>query len=481
MCDTGNQAEVPPAEALPASVEWTGEVLPLEPVDELSVLTVCDNTVDILLPDQGPAKRLPLAAMARLAPMLEAPTLAGGKAADAPLGQHGFAALVEIRKGSRVRRVLFDTGMTPAGCVDNLRRLGKDPAGIEAIICSHGHFDHTTGLSGLIGQLGRANLPVLIHPEFWARRRLAIPGGEPFELPTTSRRALEDAGFGIIEQRQPSFLYDQSVLITGEVDRVTGFEKGFPVHQAWRGASWEPDPLILDDQALIAHVAGRGLVVLTGCGHAGIINICRYAQRLTGIRKLHAVIGGFHLAGPCSSRSSGTPSAPWNSSPPTSSSPPTAPAGRPPTRSPAACPAPSSRTASAPPSTSPPLLPPRRRPWRGGRSWCGNTGHESRRPGRHIRPVTGRTADAGSGGRRCCEDGQWVQRRSPCGLLPSWRAPHRSPPSCPRAVSAGWFRPWALVDASPPAAAWSAHSGRAPSARPSGGGRSAARTAATDP
>ena len=88
------------------------------------------------------------------------------------------------------------------------------------------------------------------------------------------------------------------MLITGEVDRVTGFEKGFPIHQAWRGQSWEPDPLILDDQALIAHVAGRGLVVLTGCGHAGIINICRYAQRLTGVQKLYAVIGGFHLAGP---------------------------------------------------------------------------------------------------------------------------------------------------------------------------------------
>ena len=98
-----------------------------------------------------------------------------------------------------------------------------------------------------------------------AEAGLAIPG-EPFELPTTSRRALENAGFGIIEQRQPSFLYDRSVLITGEVDRVTGFEKGFAIHQAWRGGSWEPDPLILDDQALIAHVAGRGLVVLTGCG-----------------------------------------------------------------------------------------------------------------------------------------------------------------------------------------------------------------------
>ena len=283
MCDTDARAEVTPVEALPASLEWKGEVLPLEPVDELSVLTVCDNTVDILLPDEGPAKRLSLAGMARQAPMLEARTLHGGKAADAPLGQHGFSALLEIRKGSRVRRLLFDTGMTPTGCVENLRRLGKDPAAIEAIVCSHSHFDHATGLSGLIGQLGRANLPVLIHPEFWARRRLAIPGGEPFELPTTSRRALEDAGFGIIEQRQPSFLYDRSVLITGEVDRVTGFETGFPIHQAWRGGSWQPDPLILDDQALIAHVAGRGLVVLTGCGHAGIINICRYAQRLTGV------------------------------------------------------------------------------------------------------------------------------------------------------------------------------------------------------
>ena len=79
---------------------------------------------------------------------------------------------------------------------------------------------------------------------------------------------------------------------------IAGIEKGFGIHQAWRGQSWQPDPLILDDQALIAHVAGRGLVVLTGCGHAGVINICRYAQRLTGVEKLHAVIGGFHLAGP---------------------------------------------------------------------------------------------------------------------------------------------------------------------------------------
>ena len=297
MCDAHDDAPVLPVDAVPEGAEWPGEVLPLEPVDEVSVLTICDNTVDMLLPDQGPASRLSMG-MLRDGPKVAAPTLLDGKAADALLAQHGFSALVEVRKGDQVHRLLFDTGVTPTGCVDNLRRLGRDPADIEAIVCSHGHFDHTIGLSGLIGRLGRVNLPVLLHPEFWARRRLAIPGRDPAEIPTTSRRALEEAGFSIIEQRQPSFLYDRSVLITGEVDRVTGFERGFPGHQAWRGTSWEPDPLILDDQALIVHVAGRGLVVLTGCGHAGVINICRYAQRLTGVTKLHAVIGGFHLSGP---------------------------------------------------------------------------------------------------------------------------------------------------------------------------------------
>ena len=156
MCDAGNHGEGSPAGALPASAEWKGEVLAPEPVDELTVLTVCDNAMDMLLPDEGPAKRLSLAGMSRHTPMLDAPTLAGGKVPDAPLAQHGFSVLVEVRKGDRVHRLLFDTGVTPDGCADNLRRLGRDPAGIEAIVCSHSHFDHATGLSGLIARLRRS-------------------------------------------------------------------------------------------------------------------------------------------------------------------------------------------------------------------------------------------------------------------------------------------------------------------------------------
>jgi 7,8-dihydropterin-6-yl-methyl-4-(beta-D-ribofuranosyl)aminobenzene 5'-phosphate synthase len=153
-------------------------------------------------------------------------------------------------------------------------------------------------MEGVAKVLGRTNLPVLIHPEFWSRRRIRFPGIDPAELPSTSRAALEGAGFEIVEDRRPSFLLDGSVLITGEVDRTTVFETGFRGHEVWRGRSWQPDPLILDDQALVLRVGDRGLAVLSGCGHAGIVNIVRQAQRLTGERKLAAVIGGFHLSGP---------------------------------------------------------------------------------------------------------------------------------------------------------------------------------------
>lgn len=270
------------------------EAIALEPVDTLTVTTLVDNVTDSLLADQGPAKRPALGD----APRVPARLLAGGDADDALRAEHGFSVLVTIAKGARRTRVLFDAGRTPDGLVENMRRLGLSPRDIDVIVLSHGHWDHTTGMDGLVGELGRANVPVLIHPEFWTRRRLAFPGRDPVELPSTSRSALRGAGFEIVEQRQPSFLLDGSLLVTGEVDRTTQFERGFPGHEAYRRGAWRPDPLILDDQALVASVRGRGLVVLTGCGHSGVVNILRYARRLTGEGRIHAVLGGFHLSGP---------------------------------------------------------------------------------------------------------------------------------------------------------------------------------------
>lgn len=254
-----------------------------EPVDALTVTTLVDNVSDILLTDDGPARRAPFA-LATTGNVLRA--------------EHGFSALVTITKGERTTRVLFDAGITPDGMVENMRRLEIPPGEIDIIVLSHGHWDHTTGMHGLAATLGRAELPVMIHPEFWTRRRIAIEGREPLALPATSRGALEGAGFEIVEREQPSFLLDGSLLVTGEIDRTTGFERGAaPAHQAERPGGWERDPLILDDQALVASVRGNGLVVLTGCGHSGLINTLRHVQRLTGEDHFHAVIGGFHLSG----------------------------------------------------------------------------------------------------------------------------------------------------------------------------------------
>lgn len=264
----------------------------LEPVDSVTVTTLMDNVTDIFMPDQGPARR-PHPGARRPAPLMER-----GDVPDALIAEHGFSVLVTVIKAGREHRFLFDAGTSPDGVVENMRRLDIDPGSIEAIVCSHGHFDHTTGLDGLSRVLRRAGLPVLIHPDFWRRRRILLPGRDPQEIPTTSRRGLTEAGFEIIEDRQPSFLFERSVLITGEVPRVTGYEPGFPPQQAWSGRKWEPDPMVLDDQGLIINVAGKGLVVLTGCGHAGVVNIARYATRLTGGQPLYALIGGFHLNGP---------------------------------------------------------------------------------------------------------------------------------------------------------------------------------------
>lgn len=270
------------------------EVIRLAPVDSLSVTILVDNVTDLLAVDE----------VARRASMLSTPTarvpgalLEGGEAIEGLRAEHGFSALVTVETGGRRNDVLFDTGISRDGLVENMARLDLSPRDIEAIVLSHGHFDHTTGMEGLSRALGPRNLPVLIHPEFWSRRRLAMPGRDAVEIPTTSRPALVGAGFEVVEGRRPSFLLGGSLLVTGEVDRTTGFERGFPTHQARREGGWEPDPLILDDQALVARVRDRGLVVITGCGHAGIVNTVRYASRLTGEDRIHAIIGGFHLGG----------------------------------------------------------------------------------------------------------------------------------------------------------------------------------------
>jgi 7,8-dihydropterin-6-yl-methyl-4-(beta-D-ribofuranosyl)aminobenzene 5'-phosphate synthase len=137
----------------------------------------------------------------------------------------------------------------------------------------------------------------VLHPDAFLERRLAFPDGHELMLPPPDRRVLSQEGIEFIEERGPSYLVGGLVLVTGEIERTTPFERGFPIHYARIGGSWQHDPLIHDDQAIVVAVKDKGLVILTGCGHAGAINTVRYAQKMTGVQKVHAVLGGLHLTG----------------------------------------------------------------------------------------------------------------------------------------------------------------------------------------
>ncbi|HVW45291.1 MAG TPA: MBL fold metallo-hydrolase [Amycolatopsis sp.] len=265
------------------------EPITLQPVSGVHITTLVDNTYDALLPSDDLVRRRGIGSVPPL-PSAPSDVALSGSTLDSLRAEHGFSALVELHTDTGTRRVLFDAGVSPDGLIGNLDRLDLYPDTFEAVVFSHGHFDHVMGLQGVIRRLGRTAMPVVLHPDFWLRRRIGT-----LEIPAPSRTAIEGAGFQIIEDRQPSFLLDGMLLVTGEVARTTPFEKGMSGHQALRDGEWVPDELIHDDQAVVLDVAGKGLVVLTGCGHAGIVNIVRHAKRLTGVDQVYAILGGLHL------------------------------------------------------------------------------------------------------------------------------------------------------------------------------------------
>jgi 7,8-dihydropterin-6-yl-methyl-4-(beta-D-ribofuranosyl)aminobenzene 5'-phosphate synthase len=179
--------------------------------------------------------------------------------------------------------------------------LGFDLSNCESLISSHGHIDHAGGLINLrkrMNTVQQQRIPLVLHEDAFRNRLVKFQDGRTIDLPAPNRSLLTNAGYDIIEKHSPSLWIGDTVLITGEIPRTNSFEKGFPNHYfEVEEGKMEPDPLIKDDQAVIMKVKDKGLVIITGCGHAGIINTLNYAKELTGEDRIYSVLGGMHLSG----------------------------------------------------------------------------------------------------------------------------------------------------------------------------------------
>jgi 7,8-dihydropterin-6-yl-methyl-4-(beta-D-ribofuranosyl)aminobenzene 5'-phosphate synthase len=240
--------------------------------------------------------------------------IGGGKPPGKTLiSEFGLSMLAESRRGAETRNILMDFGFTPGALVNNVELLGIDPAGLDALVLSHGHWDHFGGLAGFLreskGKL-KARLPLYVGGEacFCSREWTAPPVRGDFG--TLDRKALENADLAVTFAEGPALLADHA-FTTGHIG-LRSFEKVLSPSTmkigVEDGLGCYPDRFTADERAKAIipdqfrheiatafHLKGRGLVVLTSCSHRGVVNAVRQAQAVSGVEKVHAVIGGFHL------------------------------------------------------------------------------------------------------------------------------------------------------------------------------------------
>jgi 7,8-dihydropterin-6-yl-methyl-4-(beta-D-ribofuranosyl)aminobenzene 5'-phosphate synthase len=254
--------------------------LNLQEADKLEVMVLIDNYSDVLmLQDTDSVKR----------PRIPPPNVL--------LAEHGFSCLLRVHKGDEEHVVLLDAGASATCFFNNARVLNMDLSRIEAVVLSHGHFDHFGALAAFLDKAAKG-IPAVLHPDAFLQRSLHIPvTGRRMDLPRLEEVALVGKGAMLHKVGEASTLASDLILISGEVPRVTDFEKGFPWAEAKIDGKWVVDPFH-DDQGIAVKVKCKGLVVIGGCSHAGIINTVKHCQAVAQTDNVHAVLGGFHLTGP---------------------------------------------------------------------------------------------------------------------------------------------------------------------------------------
>jgi len=257
----------------------------LKAVDRVEILTLQDNYIEMTAMDGS-------AVVTRANPLKE------GEIRASVSAEHGFSALVQTTLGNKTHTLLFDFGFSEDGAAQNAATLGVDMTKVEAVALSHGHSDHTGGMAKLIAMTGKKNIPFAVHPSAFKSPRYLKFGEElKIHFPEFTREMVQAAGLSALETEKPCLLLEDTILFLGEIPRTTDFETGWPLPHCRQDGKEVWDALE-DDTSIVMHLKNKGLVILSGCAHAGIINTVHYTMKVAGTNKIHAVMGGFHLSGP---------------------------------------------------------------------------------------------------------------------------------------------------------------------------------------
>jgi 7,8-dihydropterin-6-yl-methyl-4-(beta-D-ribofuranosyl)aminobenzene 5'-phosphate synthase len=272
----------------------------VDAVDACEVLVLVDNVSDLL-------SSIPASSTGEITGEIPNVMAAGAKRLSGRClccAQWGLALLIDVWRDGKRRRLLFDAGPEGYGVERNADRLGLDFGSIEAIVLSHGHWDHAGGLETALRHTVSANggrpVPVHVNDGMFVQRGVPSPDGRgvlPFdEVP--SKAVLAGAGAELVSDPMPRMLLDGGVFLSGDIPRVTPYELGMPSQLAQDvNGQWVPDPLVSDERWVAVVVAGLGAIVFTACSHAGVINVLIHARQALAPTPLHAVMGGLHLSG----------------------------------------------------------------------------------------------------------------------------------------------------------------------------------------
>lgn len=256
----------------------------LKAIDRVEILTLQDNYIDLVAQDSNEVVQ-------------RAMPLKGDEIKNSVLAEHGLSILITIDQADAARALLFDFGFSEHGAAFNAEALDVDLTNVEALALSHGHLDHMGGMKKLVEKIGKPAIPLVLHPQAFRNPRfLKARNGVKAYFPPFTLEDIEASGVTPVETTQPYPMLDGAAIFLGQIPRVTAFEQGAP-NLFYEEEGVEKQDLIEDDTAVVFNLKDKGLVIISGCAHSGIVNTVTHAIDVTGIERIWAIMGGFHLSG----------------------------------------------------------------------------------------------------------------------------------------------------------------------------------------